>query len=47
MAKEYKHWKKEKELIPLMIRMYCKGNYKQERKEEGDKELVNRFFNIK
>lgn len=37
MAKEYKHWKKEKELIPVMIRMYCRGNHKEQRKNEGIK----------
>lgn len=34
MAKEYKHWKKEKKLIPVMIKMYCKGNHKEKRKDE-------------
>ena len=32
MSKEYKHWAKEKKLIPVMIKMYCKGNHKKERK---------------
>lgn len=30
--KELKEWNKEKKLIPVMIRMYCKGNHKEERK---------------
>ncbi len=35
MSKEYKHWNKEKKLIPVMIRMYCRGNHKNLRKKEG------------
>lgn len=34
MSKEYKQWNKEKKLIPVMIRIYCKGNHKDKRKEE-------------
>ena len=37
MSKEYKHWNTEKKLIPVMIRMYCRGNHKEERKAEGVK----------
>lgn len=37
MSKEYKHWNTEKKLIPVMIRMYCRGNHKEERKNEGVK----------
>ena len=37
MSKEYKHWNTEKKLIPVMIRMYCRGNHKEERKNEGIK----------
>ncbi len=35
MEKDYKHWEKEKKLIPIMIAMYCKGNHKKIRKENG------------
>ena len=38
MSKEYKHWNTEKKLIPVMIRTYCRGNHKTERKAEGVKE---------
>jgi len=31
--KELKSWNKEKELIPVMIQMYCRGNHKEKRKE--------------
>lgn len=34
MNREYKHWKTEKKLIPVMIRTYCRGNHKDERKAE-------------
>ena len=34
MSREYKHWNTEKKLIPVMIRMYCRGNHKAERKAE-------------
>lgn len=37
MSKEYKHWNTEKKLIPVMIRTYCRGNHKTERKAEGVK----------
>ena len=37
MSREYKHWETEKKLIPVMIRKYCKGNHKAERKESGIK----------
>ena len=37
MSREYKHWNTEKKLIPVMIRMYCRGNHKAERKAEGVK----------
>ena len=37
MSKEYKHWNTEKQLIPVMIKMYCRGNHKAERKAEGVK----------
>lgn len=37
MSKEYKHWTKEKKLIPVMIKKYCKGNHKKERKDENIK----------
>ena len=26
-SKEYKHWQQEKELIPDMIRIYCRGHH--------------------
>ena len=26
-GKEYREWKQEKQLIPVMIRMYCHGNH--------------------
>lgn len=35
VEKEYKHWEAEKRLIPTMVRIYCKGNHKAKRKEEG------------
>lgn len=31
--KELKEWNKEKKLIPVMIRSYCKGKHKKKRKE--------------
>ena len=37
MSKEYKHWNTEKKPIPVMIRTYCRGNHKPERKAEGVK----------
>ena len=37
MNKEYKQWNIEKKLIPEMIRIYCRGNHKESRKEEGVK----------
>lgn len=37
MNKEYKQWNIEKRLIPEMIRIYCRGNHKELRKEEGVK----------
>ena len=37
MNREYKQWNIEKRLIPEMIRMYCRGNHKESRKEEGVK----------
>lgn len=33
--KALKAWKKEKKLIPVMIRTYCKGKHKSERKAQG------------
>lgn len=35
MKDEFKHWRDEKKLIPVMILKYCKGNHKAKRKEEG------------
>lgn len=37
MNREYKQWNIEKKLIPEMIRIYCLGNHKESRKEEGVK----------
>ena len=37
MNREYKQWNIEKKLIPKMIRIYCRGNHKEIRKEEGVK----------
>lgn len=37
MDKTLKHWEKEKKMIPKMIRTYCRGNHKEERKKEGVK----------
>lgn len=37
MNREYKQWNIEKKLIPEMIRIYCLGNHKELRKEEGVK----------
>lgn len=37
MKKEFRHWEKEKKMIPVMIRMYCRGNHKDKRKEENVK----------
>lgn len=33
--KELKAWEKEKKLIPVMIKKYCKGKHKAERKAQG------------
>ncbi|MDE6188974.1 MAG: nitrous oxide-stimulated promoter family protein [Clostridia bacterium] len=33
--KELKAWNKEKKLIPVMIKKYCRGNHKSQRKEQG------------
>ena len=33
--KELKAWNKERRLIPVMIKKYCRGNHKSERKEQG------------
>ena len=38
--KELKAWEKEKKLIPVMIRKYCRGKHKAERKAQGVKENV-------
>lgn len=35
MNREYKHWNREKKLIPVMIHTYCVGNHKTGRKEEN------------
>lgn len=35
--KELKAWEKEKKLIPVMIRKYCKGKHKAQRKTQGVK----------
>ncbi len=37
MKNELRSWEKEKKLIPIMITMYCKGNHKIERKQQGVK----------
>lgn len=37
MDKELKAMEKEKKLIPVMIKKYCKGKHKQERKAQGVK----------
>lgn len=37
MNREYKQWNIEKKLIPEMIKIYCLGNHKEIRKEEGVK----------
>lgn len=41
--RKYKAWEKEKKLIPVMIRKYCKGAHKAERKAQGvkGKEVCN------
>lgn len=36
-SKELKAWEKEKKLIPVMIRKYCKDKHKAERKAQGIK----------
>lgn len=33
--KKLKEWNKEKQLIPVMIQMYCRGKHKKTRKETG------------
>lgn len=33
MSREYKHWNREKKLIPIMIQIYCRGKHKAERGE--------------
>ncbi|MDE5666743.1 MAG: nitrous oxide-stimulated promoter family protein [Clostridia bacterium] len=33
--KSLKAWEKEKKLIPLMIKKYCRGRHKPKRKEQG------------
>ena len=33
--KKFKKWKKEKRFIPIMIKKYCKGWHKKQRKEQG------------
>lgn len=35
--KELKAWEKEKKFIPVMIRKYCKGKHKAQRKAQGVK----------
>lgn len=37
MEKELKAWNKEKKLIPVMIKKFCKGKHRQERKALGIK----------
>lgn len=37
MSRKYKHWNTEKRLIPKMIKIYCKGNHKAKRKQDGVK----------
>lgn len=37
MSKEFKAWEKEKKLIPVMIKKYCKGRHRKARKEQGVK----------
>lgn len=34
MKDEFKHWRYEKKLIPVMILKHCRGNHKAKRKEE-------------
>lgn len=33
--KELKAWNKEKKLIPVIIKKYCRGKHKEERKQNG------------
>ncbi len=33
--KQLKEWEREKKLIPVMIKKYCRGRHKSERKEEN------------
>lgn len=35
MDKELKAWEKEKKLIPVMIKKYCRGKHKAARKEQN------------
>lgn len=35
MKGELRAWEKEKKLIPVMIKKYCKGKHKRERKAQG------------
>ena len=37
MKNELKAWEKEKKLIPVMIKKYCKGKHKEKRKAQGIK----------
>ncbi|MDE6551244.1 MAG: nitrous oxide-stimulated promoter family protein [Clostridia bacterium] len=37
MKNELSAWEKEKKLIPVMIKKYCRGRHKQERKAQGVK----------
>lgn len=37
MKNEYKAWEKEKKLIPIMIKKYCKGMHKTDRSKQGVK----------
>lgn len=37
MKNELSAWEKEKKLIPVMIRKYCKGKHKRERRAQGVK----------
>ena len=41
MKNELRSWEKEKKLIPIMITMYCKGNHKFERKQQGIKNFAH------
>lgn len=37
MKNEYKAWEKEKKLIPIMIKKYCKAMHKSDRSEQDVK----------